>query len=217
MTKDTLAATDWTNIYDAMGSINAWADRTFPRRSLDATLSKLVLEEIPELLTHKKNLGVEGIGEELADCFILLLDLAMIWGVDLPAALRSKMLKNANRTWDYDPDTKFYTHRKDSDGTEGSNTTDTHLQRPEVDNNSGSEATDCRGAPVPSMGVSPLFVRLSDGWHTPQFLRKGRGWTLGPCTRCGRDLDWGHSVECQISNRTIITRLAEEAKGKGAG
>jgi NTP pyrophosphatase (non-canonical NTP hydrolase) len=100
----------WSNIYNAQRAIHEWANKTFPGRDPVASLTKLVMEEIPELLTHKKQHGTEFIGEELADCFILLLDLAALWNVDLPVALRSKMHKNAQRQWKKDDTTGFYNH-----------------------------------------------------------------------------------------------------------
>jgi NTP pyrophosphatase (non-canonical NTP hydrolase) len=100
----------WSNIYQAQRAIHEWANKTFPGREPAAALAKLVMEEIPELLEHKKKYGIEMIGEELADCFILLLDLAELWRVDVPQAIKSKMLKNASRTWIKDSTTGFYNH-----------------------------------------------------------------------------------------------------------
>ena len=105
-----LSYTDWNSIQVAQIAIHEWANKTFPGRAPKASLNKLVMEEIPELLTHLKEHGVEGIGEELADCFILLLDLAEIWGVNLPKAIQRKMLKNVGRGWVKDADTGFYNH-----------------------------------------------------------------------------------------------------------
>jgi NTP pyrophosphatase (non-canonical NTP hydrolase) len=91
-------------------AINTWADHTFPGRSPKASLLKLNMEEIPELLTHLKQRGPEGIGEELADCFILLLDLAVIWNVNLAKSIEHKMTLNNNRMWRKDNETGFYNH-----------------------------------------------------------------------------------------------------------
>lgn len=90
---------DFRDIRLVAAWINAWADATFPGRKPKAALTKLVMEEIPELLTHLKEKGPEGIGGELADCFILLMDLAVIWKVDLPSAIRDKMEINERRMW----------------------------------------------------------------------------------------------------------------------
>ena len=73
---------DWDSLSDTAQAINSWANQTFPGRGPRSSLNKLNMEEIPELLTHLKTKGVEGIGEEWADCMILLLDLAVIWKVN---------------------------------------------------------------------------------------------------------------------------------------
>lgn len=101
---------DWNNIREAAEYINRWAQETFPGREPSGSLSKLVLEEIPELLQHKKLRGTEDIGLELADCFILLLDLSVIWGVDLAQALMEKMEINACRFWERDKETGLWSH-----------------------------------------------------------------------------------------------------------
>lgn len=99
-----------TNIRLLQGSINAWANRVFPGRVPEASLTKLVMEEIPELLAHKREFGVVGIAGEVADCLILLLDLCEMWGVDAAQAIEDKMTINDKRTWQHDPTTGFYHH-----------------------------------------------------------------------------------------------------------
>lgn len=101
---------DWTDIGDLQKFIHRWANATFPGRQPDSSLFKLAMEELPELLQHKKRCGTDGIGDELADCFILLLDLATIWDVDIALAIRRKMRVNMNRTWVEDKSTGFYNH-----------------------------------------------------------------------------------------------------------
>lgn len=101
---------DWDSLACVSAYIHEWANATFPGRAPTATLTKLVMEEIPELLTHRKQNGNAGIGTELADCFILLLDLAQIWGVDLPYAIRDKMQINERRMWVKDTATGHYNH-----------------------------------------------------------------------------------------------------------
>lgn len=105
--------TNWCDLDEAAHTVHTWANDAFPGRVPEASLMKLVMEEIPELLQHRKEKGLEKIGEELADCFILLLDLAEIWKVDVPNALRLKMTTNAARTWELDRATGFYNHKKD--------------------------------------------------------------------------------------------------------
>lgn len=101
---------NWNKIDEVSNEIHAWANRTFPGRVPDSSLFKLVMEEIPELLAHKKEHGTQDIGLELADCFILLMDLAKIWKVDIAIAIRDKMEINNQRMWALDPSTRFYNH-----------------------------------------------------------------------------------------------------------
>lgn len=101
---------NWTDIRRVQSEITRWAQEEFPHRTDFHALHKLVLEEIPELVTHKKEEGLQGIGLELADCFILLLDLASLWGVDAAAAIQEKMAINYNRTWNKDPETGVMQH-----------------------------------------------------------------------------------------------------------
>lgn len=99
-----------SNIRTLQVFINAWANKTFPDRIPEAALTKLVMEEVPELLTHRKEKGTEAIGGEMADCFILLLDLCEIWGIDIAQAIHDKMEINRKRSWDLDTATGFYHH-----------------------------------------------------------------------------------------------------------
>lgn len=90
---------DWNSLLDVQQEIHRWASESFPQRTAFQALSKLVLHEIPELLTHEKEHGLATIGTELADCFILLMDLASIWKVDLDDAIYLKMQINYKRQW----------------------------------------------------------------------------------------------------------------------
>lgn len=101
---------NWDSMADASLAINQWANNTFPGRGPRSSLNKLNMEEIPELLTHLKLRGLEGIGEEWADCMILLFDLARIWNVDPAAAIERKMRINNNRMWRKDDETGAYNH-----------------------------------------------------------------------------------------------------------
>jgi NTP pyrophosphatase (non-canonical NTP hydrolase) len=105
---------DWGRIEGAREFITLWADDQFGKdRDPQATLTKLVLEEIPELLTHKKEHGLNGLDTEFADTLILLLDLASLWGINVPKALEQKMTMNVARTWKVDKSTGFYNHVED--------------------------------------------------------------------------------------------------------
>lgn len=90
---------DWNNLLDVQQEIHRWASEQFPHRTDHHAIYKLVVEEIPELMMHQKEKGMAGIGLELADCFILLMDLASIWGVDLDDAIYEKMQVNYARRW----------------------------------------------------------------------------------------------------------------------
>lgn len=101
---------DWDSMSDAADAINAWANRTFPGRKPKAALSKLTMAEIPELLVHLNEHGTDNIGEEWADCLILLLDLAVTWKVNPGEAIRRKMEINNHRMWRKDEDTGHFQH-----------------------------------------------------------------------------------------------------------
>lgn len=79
-----------------------WIEQIQPDRDRLVCLSKLVTEEVPELCIALKNEDREAVKSELADCFILLLDLAHLAGVDLDEAFREKMALNGDRTWRVD-------------------------------------------------------------------------------------------------------------------
>lgn len=93
---------NWESLMEVQLEIFRWANEQFPHRTDHHAIYKLVVEEIPELMMHKKEKGMSGIGLELADCFILLMDLACIWGVDLSVAIQEKMKINYARQWNMD-------------------------------------------------------------------------------------------------------------------
>lgn len=90
---------NWNNIQSVQEEITRWASQQFPHRTDHHAIYKLMVEEIPELATHKKEHGTHDIGPELADCFVLLMDLASLWGVDVAEAIHEKMKINYTRTW----------------------------------------------------------------------------------------------------------------------
>lgn len=98
-------AIDWNNIAEVQDEINRWASGNWPDRTFKQTFDKLVYEEIPELLIHYRSHKTRGIDTELADCFILLMDLATMWQVDLAHAIYSKMQILYGEQWETDPDT----------------------------------------------------------------------------------------------------------------
>lgn len=99
---------DYNDMLEARDRIHRWANETFPSRIPESSLFKLVMEEIPELLMARKE-GKDITGE-MADCFILLLDLCAIWGIDPARAIHAKMMTNMNRKWQLDAQTGFYNH-----------------------------------------------------------------------------------------------------------
>ncbi|AXH72351.1 MAG: HNH endonuclease [Caudoviricetes sp.] len=84
--------------------IAAWADEHYPSRTYHNAMTKLVMEEIPEILRHPSD------PMEWADAFILLLDAAKLQGVDIAKAVRDKMEINRRRTWAVDPNTGVMRH-----------------------------------------------------------------------------------------------------------
>jgi NTP pyrophosphatase (non-canonical NTP hydrolase) len=58
-------------------------------------------EEVAELL-HALYTDGDNVGEEVADCIILLLDIAHLEGVNMDTQFKLKMAINANRQWKLD-------------------------------------------------------------------------------------------------------------------
>lgn len=141
---------NWDSMADASKAINDWANRTFPGRGPKSSINKLGMEELPELLIHLKEHGPEGIGEEWADCLILLLDLARIWKIDPATAIRNKMEINMRRHWKQDPETGFYNH--------------VAIKPPEVDFSSADKARRiCK-----EHGVELDFDMIDACWYCPK-------------------------------------------------
>lgn len=74
-----------------------WADGIAPDRSAKDAVVKMV-SETSELLDAVLNNG--NVEQELADCLILLLDLADMYNIDLVEAGAAKMTINWNRKWE---------------------------------------------------------------------------------------------------------------------
>lgn len=216
---DIFEAADWDSLSSVARVVNLWADTVFPDRVAETALTKLAMEEVPELLIHRKKHGIDGIGTELADCLILLLDLAVIWGVDLEKALLKKMHRNVERTWGKDTATGFYNHLEDDDEItiqRGASST-TSVRRPAVDNSARFQITDCRGTPLQSMVPGTVTLRSADGWHYPQLVRTASGWGLGACARCGRNLDWGPAVPDQEDTQRAGSGSNGQSEDAGTG
>lgn len=72
--------------------VTAWAQATFPHQTPISKITHLA-KEVQELLESPMD------GEETADCFILLLNLADMQGIDIMEEARKKMVKNKVRKW----------------------------------------------------------------------------------------------------------------------
>jgi NTP pyrophosphatase (non-canonical NTP hydrolase) len=205
---DIFERTDWDSISAVAKVVNIWADTVFPDRVAEHALAKLAMEEIPELLIHRKKHGTAGIGTELADCIILLFDLAVLWGVDLENALLQKMHKNVDRTWGKDTATGFYNHLENDneDSVQRSGDVAEGVRRETLDDRPRFEGTDCRGTSLQSVVPGTVIVRSADGWHYPQLIRTASGCRLGACARCGRNLDWGSALAHQEDTERTVAR-----------
>lgn len=94
-----------TVLEELQAEIATWADAVFPDRTAHGALTKLMLHEIPELITSKLLDPTE-----YADIVILVLDIAHLNGIDISSAVREKMAINRARTWKIDPDTGLMSH-----------------------------------------------------------------------------------------------------------
>lgn len=83
-----------SSIAELQAEIAAWADSIHPTRTPISVISKL-LEELAELIASEKMSDPL----ELADIFILSLDLAHLQQVDLSDAIQRKLEINRNRRW----------------------------------------------------------------------------------------------------------------------
>lgn len=83
-----------TEIEQLQRLIAQWADQLHPNRTSLNVICKL-LEELAELIGSEKMSDPM----ELADVFILVLDLAYLQNVDIGTVVTEKMQINANRKW----------------------------------------------------------------------------------------------------------------------
>lgn len=97
------------NMLNLQVAITEWAEASFPDRDIMGAVNKLTLEEIPELVKELPNPHGDH-GGELADCFILLLDIASMLGIDAGKATLKKLDENRARKWDLNTTTGFYKH-----------------------------------------------------------------------------------------------------------
>ena len=96
------------SIEDIQEDVAQWADRVFPNRTAHGSLSKLVLEEIPEFITSRMQDPLE-----YADLVIMILDIAHLQKINVGKAVIDKMHVNKyERTWAVDPNTGFLKHQE---------------------------------------------------------------------------------------------------------
>jgi len=99
------------SIAELQREIASWADEVFPARTAQRALTKLMLEEIPELL-----IGGHCEPQEFADVIILVLDIAHLQGIDIGRAVREKMEVNRSRVWRINEETGLMNHVKTPKG-----------------------------------------------------------------------------------------------------
>lgn len=80
------------SVSEFQSEVSKWAYQTFPHQTPHSKMAHL-RKEIDELAENTSD------GEEMADCFILLLNLAEMAGVDLMTEARRKMEINRKRKW----------------------------------------------------------------------------------------------------------------------
>lgn len=86
------------NIYDMQEVQAAWVTEIMPCREYKKTALKLAGESL-ELLDAVHYGDINTIESEIADCLILLLDIANLNRVDIVGAFYDKMKVNKNREW----------------------------------------------------------------------------------------------------------------------
>lgn len=76
-----------------------WIELLIPERDRDPMATCIKLSEEVNELVYEHYTGGDGIGEEVADCLILLLDIAYMNDVDITEEFLKKMAINRNRKW----------------------------------------------------------------------------------------------------------------------
>lgn len=80
-------------VADSQRLITAWADKTFPDRTIQEAITKLKKETAELEVSGHLDAG------EFADVAILLFDIAHLQGIDLSRAIENKMRINESRSW----------------------------------------------------------------------------------------------------------------------
>ena len=82
--------------------VTSWIEQYIPEKERDPMNTCIKLsEEVSELL-HALYSGEGDVGHELADVYILILDIAHLKGYDLQVEFNKKMVINRARTWSQD-------------------------------------------------------------------------------------------------------------------
>lgn len=93
-----------TEEMDRFVSAKGWYKTGTPRpqtpRNLAISLNLESAEILEHFQWHEETADKNGLGEELADVALYLLQLARVSGIDLEQAILSKLQKNYSRTWD---------------------------------------------------------------------------------------------------------------------
>ena len=76
-----------------------WIQDYLPNDKRDSVNTSIKLSEEASELTHAIYSGDGDVGEEIADCIILLLDIAFLNNVDIEEEFWKKMRTNEMRTW----------------------------------------------------------------------------------------------------------------------
>lgn len=96
------------DITELQDLIAKWADVVHPNRTPVQALTKMVMQEIPELIRPSKKGEFDAL--EFADVAILLFDAARLCNIDMGQAIREKMAINTERDWEIDPETGLMQH-----------------------------------------------------------------------------------------------------------
>lgn len=96
-----------TTLAMLQSEVVTWADAAIGPRTYKDSITKMVMEELPELLLDPES------PLEFGDVAILLLDLAHLAKIDITEAVRSKLAINRKRKWARDEKTGLIHHVED--------------------------------------------------------------------------------------------------------
>lgn len=102
-----------------LNDIKQWSKETFPNQSSNSVTYHFN-EEVTELyvVTDQVDKGIDvgerSIGEEIADCIILLCALAGVYDIDVEAAIRTKHEVNKVRKFEFVPKVGYHKRVKET-------------------------------------------------------------------------------------------------------